>query len=114
MSITQTLTDEKMASGDKLQNVAEIVASARKNYGNTEIEIESPKIETTHGSMSFIHLEDDAKVHLLRNEVAAIKAAAVECAEQYPGVNIDKKIEELIATNPLFTNIAPGTEFAYI
>lgn len=114
MSITKILTEEKTSAEDKLKRVAEVVAAARNAYGNEGVEIACPHVNTPQGSMPFIHLEDDSKVALLRDRVARIKAAAVEAAEQNPGVNINKKIEELLATDDMFVNISSGTKFEYI
>ena len=114
MSITKALTNEKTSAEEKLEAVAEIVARARENYGNEDAVIESPKVDTANGWMSFVHLEDDSKVSVLRGRVAAIKAEAVEYVECNPGASINKKIEELLAIDPCFVNIASGTKFEYI
>lgn len=114
MSITKVLTDKDLSSSEKLEKVAETVAAARKAYGNEDAEIAVPQVNTVHGVMPFNVLEDDAKVEILRAAVGNIKARAVEAAEQNPGVNINKKIEELLATDSHFTNVAPGTKFEYI
>lgn len=114
MSITKTLSDEKMSAEDKLASVAEVVAGAREAYGNGDTVIEVPRVNTAVGSMPFNMLEDDGKVAVLRGEVANIKAIAVEFVEQNPGAVINKKIEELIAVNGYFANVAPGTKFDYI
>ena len=114
MSITKVLSEKDVNSEDKLKSVAETVAAARKAYGNEDAVIECPVVNTAHGSMPFSVLEDDSKVAVLRDEVAYIKAAAVEFDAQNEGVNVNKKIEELIAVNPLLANIAPGTKFNYI
>lgn len=114
MSITKILSEKDVAAADKLQKVADIVATARANYGNEDDEIKSPMVDTTHGRMNFNHLEDDSKVELLKGEVQKIKAQAVEYAEQREGVNFNKKIEELIATHAMFVNISSGTKFEYI
>ena len=114
MSITKVLTDEKMSAEDKLQAVAETVAGAREKYGNDKVEIAVPRVQTATGSMPFNMLEDEGKVAVLRSEVALIKTAAIEASEQTEGVVINKKIEELIATNGFFANVAPGTKFEYI
>jgi len=114
MSITKTLSDEKMSAEDKLAAVAEVVAGAREKYGNGEAEIEVPRVSTAQGSMPFNMLEDDGKVAVLRSEVASLKAQAVEYCEQNPGTIINKKIEELLSTNAFFVNVAPGTKFEYI
>lgn len=114
MSITKILTNEKTTAEEKLEAVAQVVAGAREAYGNTDAVIESPKVDTTGGCMSFVHLEDDSKVAVLRGEVARIKVEAVEFAENNAGVNINRKIEELLAVNGYFANIAAGTKFEYI
>ena len=114
MSITKILTEEKTPASEKLERVAEIVAGAREKYGNADVEISAPSVNTPHGYMSFLHLEDEGKVALLRDQVALIKAVAVEYSEQNEGVNMNRKIEELIATNGMFVNIAAGTRFEYI
>ena len=114
MSITKILGEEKAEAEDQLSRVAEIVAAARDNYGNAQVEIAAPMVETVHGRMNFNHLEDKAKVELLKGEVQRIKAKAVEYAEQTEGANLNKKIEELIATNGYFVNVNAGTKFEYI
>ncbi len=114
MSITKILSEKEMDPAAKLERVSEIVAKARDNYGNSDETIQSPMVNTTHGSMNFNHVEDEAKVSILLREVQSIKAQAVEFAEQREGVNFNKKIEELIATNGMFVNISSGTKFEYI
>jgi hypothetical protein len=114
MSLTKILTDEKTSAEEKLEAVAAVIAGARENYGNADTEIPVPEVATVHGYMPFNVLEDDAKVELLRNRVGAIKASAVEYAAQNEGVNINKKIEELLAVDGLFANVSPGTKFEYI
>lgn len=114
MSITKILTEEKTPAVDKLERVAEVVAGARENYGNADAVIEAPMVETVHGRMNFNHLEDEAKVTLLRGAVAEVKAQAVEFCEQREGASMNKKIEELLATHGMFVNISSGTKFEYI
>lgn len=114
MSITKILAEEKTSAEDKLERVAEIVGAARKAYDNEDSVIDSPMVGTAHGSMNFNHLEADSKVALLRGEVQAIKAQAVEFVECNPGANMNKRIEELLATHGMFVNISAGTKFNYI
>jgi hypothetical protein len=114
MSITKILTRKDADPEDQLSQVAEIVAAARKAYGNEDQVIEAPMVDTAHGRMSFVHLEAASQVERLRGEVATIKARAVEFLESNPGANLDKKIEELLALNALFVNVGNGTKFAYI
>ncbi len=114
MSITKILSEEKTSAEEKLNRIGEIIAQARSAYGNEDAEIDSPKVTTINGEMSFVHLDDSTKVYVLSSEVAKIKCAAVEFVEQNPGANINKKIEELISVNGMFTNISAGTKFEYI
>lgn len=114
MSITKVLSNKNTSAEDKLKDVAEIVAGARTNYGNEDAEIDVPRVQTVNGDMPFDMLDDDSKVAVLQSEVSALKASAVEFTEQNPGVNLNKKIEELLATDGFFANIAAGTKFEYI
>jgi hypothetical protein len=113
-SITKILTDKDSSSEEKLSAVADVVSVARKAYGNEDAEVAVPSVQTTNGSMPFIHLEDDSKVEILRHQLASLKARAVEASEQDSAVNINKEIEKLLATNGYFVNIAGGVKFEYI
>jgi phosphosulfolactate phosphohydrolase-like enzyme len=114
MSITKILTDEKLKAAEKLGKVAVIVAGARKSYGNEDFAVTSPEVNTASGRMSFVHLEDDSKISLLRNEVQTIKVKAIEFSKVNEGTNLNKKLEELIATSGMLCNVDSGTEFDYI
>ena len=114
MSITKILTSKNVDSNAKLDRIADVVAGAREAYGNSHAVVASPKVNTPNGVMSFVHLDDDSKVELLKSEVARIKAVAVEFVEQTEGADLNRKIEELLATNGMFVNIAAGTKFSYI
>jgi len=114
MSITKILSAKDVDSADKLTAVAEVVAGARSAYGNSDAVVASPKVNTANGVMSFIHLDDDSKVELLKSEVAKLKSVAVEYVETTEGADLNRKIEELLAINGMFVNIAAGTKFSYI
>jgi len=114
MSITKILHEKETPADAKLNRVAEVVSAARQAYGNEANEIASPMVNTSNGTMSFVHLDEDSKVAYLKGEVASLKAKAVEYHESHPGTNLNKKIEELVATNGAFCNIAAGTKFEYI
>ena len=111
MSITKILADKELTAADKLDQVAAIVGTLRTSYGNAEVEIKDVKVNTTHGNLPFSNLEDDSKVEALRNEALNIKATAIAAAENTPGVVLNKKVEELIATSPLFANASADTGF---
>jgi hypothetical protein len=114
MSITKILSEKDTPAVEKLERVAEIIAKARDNYQNGDAKLPCPDCNTAHGAMAFNMLDDDAKVELLKGEVGRIKAAAVEYARNNDGANLNKKIEELLATNGYFCNLGCGTKFEYI
>ena len=114
MSITRILHQKDADAEVQISAVAEIVAAARKAYGNEEAVIEAPMVNTPHGTMSFVHLEAASQVETLRGEVAGIKAAAVEFVEQNSGASLNKQVEELLAINPFFASVGNGTKFEYI
>ena len=114
MSITKILGNKETSAEDKLTDVAGVVAGAREAYGNTDADIAVLTVNTVNGAIPFNLLDDESKVELLASEVGRVKARAVEFTMQNPGTNLNRKIEELLATNGLFANIAAGTKFEYI
>ena len=111
MSIIKILNDKNKTDAEKLEAVAEIVAGAREGYGNAKADIPAVKCETTHGALPFDNLEDESKVEILRNEAMNIKAQAIAFVEHNPGSVLNMKGQELVAVNPYFANVAPGTQF---
>lgn len=114
MSITKILSNEKTSDEEKIAAVAELVAKARASYGNEDAEINDPLVGTAYGEMRFSNLEDDSKLQYIRSEVAKIKVRACEAVEQNQGVNPNRRVEELIATNPVLVNASSGTKFEYL
>ena len=114
MSITTILNQKDADATEQLTEVASIVAGAREAYGNGDKKVAIPDVGTANGVMAFDLLDADSKVHVLRGEVMALKANAAEFCRNNSGTVMNKKIEELLATNGFFANIAPGTKFSYI
>lgn len=114
MSITKILSDKNLTADEKLNQVAEIVGAVREAYGNSKTEIPDVKVETTHGVLPFKHLESDSKVEILKNEALNIKSKAIAAVENNAGVVLNKKVQELIATNSLFANVSSGSDFEYL
>tara|TARA_R110000851_G_scaffold134199_1_gene269376 strand:+ start:2335 stop:2679 length:345 start_codon:yes stop_codon:yes gene_type:complete len=114
MSITKILADKNLTADEKLDEVADIVAGARDSYGNSDADIPEVKVNTTHGNLPFAHLESESKVEILMNEALNIKAEAISAVENYPGVVLNKKVQELLATNVFFVNVSSGTKFEYL
>ena len=114
MSIFDILNAKKVPDAEKLAAVAAVVAEARSKYGNADTEIPPREINTVDGMMNFTHLQDDAKVQVLRQEAQAIKIRAIEFGNAVKGANVNKKIEEMLATSGVFTNITTGSSFEYL
>jgi len=114
MSITAILKQKDVSDAEKLSAIAEIVLAAREAYSNTKAEIASPEVNTAFGVMSVAELEDDSKLAVIQSEVQRLKVEAIEFGKGKEGVNINKKMEELVATNPVLANITGGTKFDYL
>lgn len=114
MSITKILADKNLEAEDKIAKVGEIVAKARKAYGNSDTEIKDVNVNTAFGVLPFSGLEDDSKVEILRDEALKMKAAATQAVANTPGVVFGKKVEELLAVNPYFANATKGAKDSYL
>lgn len=114
MSITKILAEKDVEATEKLEKVSAIVVGARKNYGNEDAEFDVPRVDTTFGRMKFDMLEPESQVEILKGEAMRIKAVAAEYVEQTPGATMKRKVEELLATNPLFANISAEADYDYL
>lgn len=111
LSITQTLSSKELSSAEKLASVQESVAALRKSYGNADKTIADVKVNTAHGMLPFSHLEEDGKIEVLLNEAQSIKATAIAEIENNAGLMLNKVVEQLIATSPVFANASAESEF---
>jgi len=114
MSITKVLADKEISNEQKLDIVAKSVGRAREAYGNTDLEVKSVDVNTTEGMMDFKYLTDESKVYILYREAQSIRAEAVEYARNVQGVVLSKKVDEIVATNPLFCNIGSSVDLGCI
>jgi hypothetical protein len=111
MSITTVLQNKETSAETKLASVAETIGALRESYGNSKAKIEDVKVSTTHGSLPFSNLEPDSKVEILLNEALNIKVSAIAAVEDNPAIVLNKKVEELLATNSLFANASAASAF---
>ena len=114
MTISQILDNKESTATNKIEQLAEVVAKARKAYGNGKLDITAPKVPTTDGYVNINLLSDEDKVALASIEIRKIivdATAAVECTE---GIVLDRKIEVALATNPVLVNITTKVDSAYI
>lgn len=112
MTLTQILNSKKKVA-KKLEMVAEVVAKARKKYGNTDEEITSPEVNTTEGMTDLAYLTDADKVVMASKEINSIRVKAIESTKVTEGTVLDREIERLLAINPVLANLdsTSGSEY---
>lgn len=116
MSISTILdtSEKEMSDEQKLKAIITIVSSARKAYGNTDMEIDAPYVATVNGNMNLKYLSNSSKLQEVRTVITDMKMHVMEAEESVQGVVVNKVIEEMIATSPVLVNISDTTEFSYI
>lgn len=116
LSLTQIINaDEKtMDASAKIEAIAKVIAGARKQYGNSEVEIGSPEVTTTEGVVNIKFLSDADKVALAGREISSIRMKAIEAVKATDGAVLDKEIERLLAVNSTLVNLTVKSESAYI
>lgn len=112
-TLTSILNSKKKAHV-KLAAIIEVVARARKAYGNADIEIDPAEVNTTEGKTEIIYLTDADKVAAARREINTIRVKAIESTKVTEGVILDREIEKLIAVNPILTNLESTSGSDYI
>ncbi len=115
MNISEVLRADpkKVSDTEKLQQIAETVAVARKAYGNEGVAIAAPEIPTAEGTVPMLHVSAATKVQLVQGEVTRIRTIALEQART-EGVVADKVMEQEIATSPILVNIHQASKFTYL
>jgi len=114
LTLTQIVNDTEMKSVEKLELIAAVVVKARKAYGNSEVEIECPEVNTCEGIVNIKFLSEDGKAALAGREITAIRMAAIEATTATEGAVLDREVERLIAVNPVLANLLAESESAYI
>jgi hypothetical protein len=114
MSITKILSEKDVAAEVKLEAVVEVIAKVRETYGNSDVKFEAPMVNTVHGQMPFDMLEAESQVEVLKSQAGFVKAKAVEYVTTNTGAVLNRKVEELLATNPFFATISSGAKYDYL
>ena len=99
---------------EKLTDLTALVAGIRKEYGNSDIEIDVPYVNTPEGTVSFKYLDAESKVVYAGKAVRDATVEAVEICESTQGAVLDKELESLIAVCPVLCNLAAATSSKYI
>ena len=95
-----------MSSAKKLAKITETVKSCRKKYGNTDLEVEAPEVNTINGVESMDYLSDDDKLALADSCITQIRHEAIEEVKTNPLAILDEEVIALIATSPVLTNLS--------
>ena len=113
MTFNEILKSDASAEA-KLQDIINLVATIRKEYGNSDVEIDSPYVNTPEGMVSLKYLDDESKVIYAGHQVRSATVEAIEICESTQGAVLDKELESLIATDPILCNIATNSGSKYI
>ena len=116
LTLTQIIAaDAKtMDASAKIIAISKIVAAARKQYGNVEVEIANPTVHTCEGSLDMAYVSDSDKVTLAGREIQTIKTRAIEAVKATDGAVLDREIERLIAVNSVLVNLEVSSDSSYI
>ena len=102
------------SSEAKLQDLINLVSGIRKEYGNSDIEIDVPYVNTPEGMVSFMYLDDESKVAFAGQAVREATVEAVEICEATQGAMLDKELESLVATCPILCNLSSTSGSKYL
>ncbi len=93
----------------KLQDVASLVLSIRIKYGNTDVEIDMPEVNTDLGIMKLSYLANEDKLELAKLCIKDAIIVAAEEVEANQGTLFDRVVEQIVATSPVLCNITIST-----
>jgi len=113
MTFNEILRSDASAEA-KLTDLIALVADVRNAYGNSDIEIDVPYVNTPEGMASFKYIEAESKVVYAGKAVRDATVEAVEICECTQGAVLDKELESLIATSPILCNLALSISSKYI
>ena len=113
MNITQIMENKELNATEKLSKLADVIAEARKAYGNEEMEITCPEVLTTEGVMSMKYLSAEDKLVEASKAINGVLSTAIAANECNEGVILDKAIEVGLATDPILCNLTTTTGSKY-
>ena len=113
MKILETLNNEETSVTEKLTSVTALVETVRAKYGNTEVEIQAPKVPTTNGAVSIGLLTNDEKLVIATEEVKSAIAMASAVTENIEGAVFDRVFEGFVAVNPILVNLNQESDSEY-
>jgi len=124
----KTLTEIINGKGSKKQakqiaKLVEVIAEARKDYGNTGEDIPAPVITgTTEGSVKFTNLSAADKLVLVNTQISQIRQEVNEVEFYLDGkvkpTTLQLVLEDIqaaaIATNPILVHLDSSTNSKYL
>lgn len=113
MKLTEVFSSE-LSDKEKVEAISIVVVKAREAYGNVDVDIEVPKVQTSEGYVSLTYLSDKDKVSLAELVVNEIKREVSSFTENTEGTVFDKEVERLLATNSVLTNLSVQTDSNYL
>lgn len=114
MTFNDILKNKDASAEAKLQDLINLVDGIRKEYGNSDIEIDVPYVNTPEGMVNFMYLDEESKVVFAGQAVREATVEAVEICECTQGAVLDKELESLIAVCPILCNLAVSTSSKYL
>jgi len=103
MRITDIIALKK--SSKVLKEVAELVKTARKVYGNKDAEITVPGVNTTAGCTSIKYLSADDRAAVAKQELRGIITQINNMDASIEGVVPDYEVIALVSTNAVLCNL---------
>jgi len=114
MTFTNILSDETTSNEVKLTKVSELITDIRKTYGNSDVVLEVPEVNTADGIKPITFLTAKDRLALAEKVIRTITTDAYEDVQQAEGVSFDRRVEEMVSINPILSNLTVGTGSKYL
>lgn len=113
MKLGAIFADKDMTAEAKVEGIVAVIAKAREAYGNVDMEITEPTINTCNGVMKLSMLDAEDKVKVASKVYDAAKIVAMEASER-EGAVVEKAIEEFLATSDIMCNLGASVDSEYL
>ena len=114
MTFTQILIDEDTSDETKLAKVSELITDIRKTYGNSDVVLKVPEVNTADGLKPITLLTTKDRLALAERVIRTIATDAYEDVQQTEGVSFDRRVEEYVAINHILSNLQTSNGSKYL
>ena len=116
LNLTQIINadDKTMDAEAKIEAISAKVNRARKAYGNSDVVIATPVVNTCEGKVDLKFLSDSDKVALAGTSIRNIRMRAIEAVKATDGAVLDREIERLLAVDSVLVNLFVTSDSEYI